>query len=62
MPTCVLDLPYDILHYVSAYLTVREYTHLSFVNRQFHQYLQNERTARLCLEVSFAPDYILQTS
>ena len=53
MPTCVLDLPYDVLHYVSSYLTVREYTYLSLVNHQLHQYLRNERTAKFCLEVSF---------
>jgi hypothetical protein len=51
MPANLDNLPFDILHSIACYLEIRDYTHLSRVCKKFDVLLQNDSTARSCLQV-----------
>lgn len=51
MPANLENLPFDVFHSVACYLEIRDYTHLSRVCTKFNVLLQNDSTARACLQV-----------
>ena len=51
MSTSILKLPFDVVDCIASYLTVREYTFWSQVNHKFQEDLNNDGTARKCLQV-----------
>ena len=51
MPANLENLPFDIFYHIACYLEIRDYTQLSRVCTKFNELLQNDSTARSCLQV-----------
>lgn len=47
----LVDLPFDIVHQVARRLDIRSHHNLRETCRVLHRHLEDENTARLCLEV-----------
>lgn len=47
----LIDLPFDILHHVARRLDIRSHHNLGETCRVLHRHLDDENTARKCLEV-----------